>query len=126
MKAFFQFLSKRIELMLFMLAIGLLFLSQAVSAIFDPEYVSFGVSWIENLVYDHVKALNVLVGVWIIIRLVFNRSYRFLSETLETIIGGDEDMMYPGVPRKREVTLWQRALLSLGLFFLLVLVYVMT
>ena len=122
-KLFLMFLSKRIELMLFLIAIGILFLSQAISLTLDKDYSSFGVSWIENLAYDHVKAFNVLVGVWIILRLVFRGAYEFLAETIEHLIGGTP---INGAQKGETLTIWQRSLLSFLLFFSLILVYALT
>lgn len=124
-KSIKEFLSHRIELMLFIIALALMVVVQSFSASIDKDYASYGISWMEELVFDHVKAFNVLIGVWIVIRLVFNKSYSFLSNTLEKVIGNEPLEGEPDNVEKN-LTLWQRSLLSLGLFFLLVLVYVLT
>lgn len=121
MKKIIEFIKKRHEIYLILIAVALMLLAQTISSIVNPDYASFGISWLEDLFYDHVKALNVLAGIWILMFLVFRGAYKFLGDLMENLIGTGQTN-----GKNESLTLWQRSLLSLVLFFLLIFLYIGT
>ena len=121
MKNIIEFIKRRHELYLILIAIAFMLIAQVVSSIINPDYASFGISWLEDLFYEHVKAFNVFAGIYLLMFLVFRGGYKFLGTLMENLI--DTGTTNGG---KETLTLWQRSLLSLALFALLILLYIGT